>query len=186
MKYGVLISPINEWLLLDISKVKMRTATGTVLYTPFENCYAWRIGEKNNSWVKKAIVFVSKKEADFILKTHYFSRPKLTVDFDKTLFPSPNYPKIGKQKLVHKIVSSYVRYKHRQGWIIILNTMREKGKGLEEAKKACFDNNIPIDLYNENYGPDIVRWGESRKIGATLSIDDTQIGFIGWLLRKFG
>lgn len=64
--------------------------------------------------------------------------------------------------------------------------MRENGKGLEEAKQACEDYNIPIDLHNENYKPDIERWGESRKIGAQLSIDDTQVGFIGWMLRRFG
>jgi len=111
---------------------------------------------------------------------------KLSVDFDCTLFSlSENWPEVGKQKLIHKFVASYVRRKKKQGWVIILNTMREYSKGLDIAVEACKAHNIPIDYVNENYPPDIERWGESRKIGATRSIDDTQIGIIGWALRTF-
>jgi hypothetical protein len=63
--------------------------------------------------------------------------------------------------------------------------MRESGKGLEEAKKFCEDKNIPIDLYNENLILDTDKFGYSRKIGCTRSIDDTQIGLIGLILRRF-
>lgn len=111
---------------------------------------------------------------------------KLVVDFDKTLFSLHNFPDIGPQKLIHKLVAAYVRRKKRQGWIIILNTMREPEKGLQAAIDACKAHNIPIDYANENYPPDIEKYGESRKIGATRSIDDTQVGLIGWLLRRFG
>ncbi len=52
--------------------------------------------------------------------------------------------------------------------------------------EACKRHNIPIDYVNENYPPDVMRWGESRKIGCQLSIDDTQIGLLGFLLRRFG
>ena len=69
--------------------------------------------------------------------------------------------------------------------LMVDNTMRENGKGLEQAKEVCEKFKIPIDLYNENYQPDIDRWSDSRKIGAQLSIDDTQVGLIGWLLRRF-
>ncbi len=93
---------------------------------------------------------------------------------------------MGRQTLVNKLVAYYVRYKKKQGWVIILNTLRESGKGLELAIEACETNNIPIDYYNENYPPDVEYWGESRKIGATRTIDDTQVGLIGFLLRHFG
>ena len=68
----------------------------------------------------------------------------LAVDFDKTLFHT-EFPKIKSQKFVNRYVSRYVRKKKKKGWIIILNTLREKGKGLEEAIQACRDYNIPID-----------------------------------------
>lgn len=111
---------------------------------------------------------------------------KLVIDFDCTLFsPGKVWPEVGKQKWIHKLVTSYVRRKKKQGWVVILNTLREYGKGLEEAIEACKTHNIPIDLVNENYQPDIDTWGESRKIGATRSIDDTQVGLIGWALRTF-
>jgi len=111
---------------------------------------------------------------------------KLVVDCDGTLFSySKKWPEIGEHRWIHKIVAHYVRYKKKQGWITILNTMREPYKGLELAKEACIKYNIPIDLYNENYKPDIEKWGESRKIGATVNIDDMNIGLIGFLLRTF-
>lgn len=111
---------------------------------------------------------------------------KLVVDFDNTLFTTQEFPLVGRQRLINKLVASYVRLKKRQGWLIILSTMREKGKGLEAAIEACQQHNIPVDFYNENYPPDVATYGESRKIGATRSIDDTQVGLIGWLLRRFG
>jgi FMN phosphatase YigB (HAD superfamily) len=111
---------------------------------------------------------------------------KLVVDFDNTLFHTYNFPEIGKHRFVNKFVASYVRYKKRKGWVIILNTLRESTKGLEEAVQACKAYDIPIDYVNENYPPDVEYWGESRKIGATLSIDDTQVGLIGWILRRLG
>ena len=111
---------------------------------------------------------------------------KLAVDFDHTLFRTTDFPKVGKQTFINKIVASYVRRKKKQGWIIILNTMREYGKGLEEAIEACKVHDIPIDYINENYPPDVDLWGDSRKVGATIYIDDRNIGLIGWLLRRFG
>lgn len=111
---------------------------------------------------------------------------KLAVDFDNTLFHSIEFPMKSKQRFINKIVAWYVRRKDKQGWIIILNTMREPGKGLNEAIDLCNEYNIPIDYVNENYPPDVKKWGDSRKIGVDLSIDDTQIGLIGFLLRSFG
>lgn len=130
---------------------------------------------------------VSAREAEKIIVTQKYFFKKLAVDFDRTLFSTAEeFPNVGKPKLIHRIVAAYVRRKSEQGWVIILNTMREKGKGLEKAIEACEKWNIPIDYYNENPQADIDHWGDSRKIGATRSIDDTQVGLIGWLLRTFG
>jgi hypothetical protein len=117
----------------------------------------------------------------------YKRRNKLSVDFDSTLASDPDgiWPKAGKQKLIHKLVASYIRHMHNKGWVIILNTMREPGKGLEEAIAYCKDHNIPIDYYNDNVPEDTEMFGYSRKVGCTRSIDDTQVGFIGWALRTF-
>lgn len=111
---------------------------------------------------------------------------KVAVDFDNTLFHTEGFPNVGKQRFVNRIVASYIRHLHRRGWIVILNTMREPGKGLEEAIAACAAFHIPINYVNENYPPDVQTYGESRKIGCQLSIDDTQVGLIGWILRHFG
>lgn len=184
MKYGILTNPLHNWAVLRIGKTKGNSVEGTVLCS---STHLWIEGEYRDRWIRKQIKIIPEEEALKIIDTNHYQFPKLVVDFDGTLFSThPDFPKIGKQKLIHKLVANYVRYKHKRGWITILNTLRENGKGLEEAKQACEDYNIPIDLYNENFKPDIIRWGESRKIGAHLSIDDTQIGFIGWMLRRFG
>ena len=185
MKYGVLTNMLHDWALLEIYKTdkSKNNATGEIIATSKESI--WHVGEGCDYWALKQIKFISNKQAEEIKSYNHYQIPKLSVDFDGTLFSCENYPSVGKQKLIHKLVASYVRYKHKHGWIIILNTMRESGKGLEQAKEACKVHNIPIDLYNQNYHPDIERWGDSRKIGAQLSIDDTQVGLIGWLLRRF-
>ena len=111
----------------------------------------------------------------------------LSVDFDKTLTSaSDRYPEVGVQKLIHKIVTLYVKRLQKRGWILILNTLRENGKGLLEAKKFCYSIGLEFDFYNENAPSLVETWGNSRKISCTRSIDDTQVGLIGWLLRKFG
>jgi len=186
MKYGILTNMLHDWALFEIYKINKFTNNieARVLNTSKKSI--WFVGEYCDCWNLKQVKIISLKEAREINKNNHYQIPKLTVDFDGTLFSvSKNWPKIGKQKLIHKFVANYVRRKHKQGWIIILNTMRENGKGLEQAKEACEKFKIPIDLYNENYQPDIDRWSDSRKIGAQLSIDDTQIGLLGWLLRRF-
>ncbi len=184
MKYGVLTNFLHDWALLKIKPNLFNHCTyGKVVFCSEDS--PWHVDQESDFWVSKQIKLISNKQAFEIIKNKHYQFKKLVVDFDDTLFSGKLYPKVGKQKLIHKLVASYVRYKHKKGWVVILNTLREKGKGLEEAIKACELHNIPIDLYNENYKPDIERWGESRKIGATLSIDDTQVGLIGFLLRMF-
>ena len=178
---------LGDWAILDIRKKNSKLndrLEGIVLQTSDDSL--WYVGEYSYAWAKKSCRKLSKVEAESFHNLGYYSPLKLAVDFDNTLFHTTliNFPMIFHQKLIHKIVASYVRYKKKKGWTIILNTLREKGKGLEEALEACKIYNIPIDLVNENLQVDIDKWGDSRKIACTLSIDDTQVGLIGFLLRK--
>lgn len=110
----------------------------------------------------------------------------LCVDFDKTLARPVDFPYVMKATWLNKLVWKYVRFMKKRGYIIILNTLREREKGLSEALEFCRKNNIPIDYANENLQSEIEKWGDSRKLACTYFIDDRQVGFIGWLLRKFG
>jgi len=107
----------------------------------------------------------------------------IAVDFDGTLCVS-NYPNISKkQRWIHKLILRFIIKKQKQGCIIILNTLREKDKGLQEAVNWLQTLGFYPDYINSNYPPNIFKYGESRKIGCTLNIDDRNIGFFGWLLR---
>ena len=165
MKYGILTNMLHDWALLEIYNVSRFTNNVEArVLTTLKNS-PWYIGEYSDFWNLKRIKLISNKEAGEIVRSKFWQFPKLTVDFDGTLFSvSDNWPKVGKQKLIHKLVANYVRRKHEQGWIIILNTMRENGKGLEQAKEACEKFKIPIDLYNENYQPDIDRWRDRKSV----------------------
>ena len=111
----------------------------------------------------------------------------LSVDFDNTICRTKHtFPKCGKPTLLNKIVWRYIRYKKKQGWTIILNTLREPYKHLDEAVRFCKLNNIPIDYVNQNLPSEVKKWGDSRKISCDLQLDDKNIGLIGWLLRRFG
>ena len=116
-----------------------------------------------------------------------YKSPKiLCVDFDKTLAHPVKFPYELKATWMNKLVWRYVRMMKRRGYTIVLNTLRENGKGLRYAVNYCKENNIPIDYANENLPSEIELWGESRKLACRYSIDDTQVGIIGWLLRTFG
>ena len=110
---------------------------------------------------------------------------RLRIDFDHTLARTIRYPMMVKVTPLNRLIHAYVRYKKRHGWTIILDTLRE-GFALLIAKRFCYMYDIPIDYYNENTVESIDEWGENpRKIACEQSLDDTQIGFIGWLLRRF-
>jgi len=110
----------------------------------------------------------------------------LAVDFDNTLAHVVEFPDEMSCTYVNLLVHRYVRRKKKQGWTIILNTLRESSKGLPQALEFCELYEIPIDYVNLNLPEEIAVWGDSRKIAATRTLDDTQIGVIGFLLRKFG
>lgn len=186
MKYALVENILGDWAVVGnvIEHINPTGFSGTVILT--NEIVNWPIGMYSVSWAGKP-KYISEDTVKDIGYFGYIRRNKLSVDFDNTLASNPkNYwPKVGKQKLIHKLVAAYVRYKKKQGWIIILNTMREYGKGLDEAVQYCNDHNIPIDYVNDNIPEDTKKFGYSRKIGCTRSIDDTQLGLIGWALRRF-
>lgn len=173
---------LGDWFILD-GKRKGKCFSGRVISTSKNS--PWTLGQFSDYWSINNLRKLCKTEKTNLFANGYYSPMKLGVDFDNTLFTTNAYlfPEVGKQTIFNKLVSLFVRYKKKKGWIIILNTLREKGKGLEEALEICRKYNIPIDLVNENYPDDVEFWGDSRKIGCNLSIDDTQVGLIGFLLR---
>jgi hypothetical protein len=113
-------------------------------------------------------------------------RKILLVDFDKTLGHTGEFPKLEPPKLIHKMIAWYTKRKQRKGWYVILNTCREKGFLISALKYVEDWYGFTPDLMNENADWLISKYGNCRKISGTLSIDDTQIGLIGFLLRRFG
>lgn len=108
----------------------------------------------------------------------------LAVDFDNTLFHLNSFPDDSSVRFGNRIVHWYVRKKKRQGWHIVLNTCRHD-KALEYARKLIAKHSLPIDLINENHEDLIGQYGDCRKIACDRSLDDTQVGLVGWLLRHF-
>lgn len=111
-------------------------------------------------------------------------KKRIAVDFDGTLC-SVNYPYIGKQKWPHKLILWYCKYQQKKGNIIILNTLRTKEKHLSIALDWLKSLDFIPDFVNENDPILVSIYGESRKIGADIYIDDRNFGFLGWFLRKF-
>lgn len=184
MKYTLHENALGDWAVIAIEKVYKNKFSGYILQTNRDDCN-WYKGQYSDAWQGKPN-YISMKKAHEIIVLGYIRQNKLAVDFDSTLASVTEFwPLAGKQNILNKLVAMYVRHMKKKGWIIILNTLREKGKGLEEAVQFCKDKNIPIDLVNENIQSDIEKWGDSRKIACTRSIDDTQVGLIGWLLRTF-
>ena len=106
----------------------------------------------------------------------------IAVDFDGTL-ATMNYPKAGKRLWIHKLIMWYCKDQQKKGVKIILNTLR-KTENLEWAVNWCHEHDFYPDLVNENPPERIAKYGDSRKIGADLFIDDRNIGLFGWFLRK--
>lgn len=108
----------------------------------------------------------------------------LVVDFDNTLFHLVRYPQISIIRPGNRLIHAYVRNKKRKGWFVIVNTARQ-GDALRIAKTRLKLDKIPYDLVNDNHPFLNEKYGETRKITGTRSLDDMQVGLIGWFLRHF-
>lgn len=93
------------------------------------------------------------------------------VDFDGCLCENA-FPGIGRTRL--NVIEAVQTLKAR-GWAIILHTCRE-GQLLEDALNWCKAMDVPIDLVNESHPDWIAHFGgDSRKVGATIYIDDRAV-----------
>ena len=103
----------------------------------------------------------------------------ISVDFDGTLCEE-NYPDIGdcKPEVILKVKEA-----KEKGHIIILNTCREGGN-LDRALcwlRVCWG--LVFDYVNENTEEGIKKYGDCRKIGADLYVDDLAPGSIEYFLK---
>lgn len=107
----------------------------------------------------------------------YYANPNnkfkfvLSVDFDDCVCYS-NYPLCGNSTPV----VPFIRSIQRLDIILMLNTCRE-GEPLKMAVAWCNEQGIEFDLINENDPERIKVFGECRKLGCDLSIDDKNMNF---------
>ena len=93
----------------------------------------------------------------------------ISVDFDKTLSNTTNYPECGEP--IWEVIE-FIRDCKNRGATIIMNTCRED-EYLDLAKEWCKKYNVPIDRYKENDSQRIEQWGcDCRKISGDWIIDD--------------
>lgn len=97
---------------------------------------------------------------------------KIAVDFDGTIVED-KYPKIGKEKL---FAFDALLGLQNEGYQIILWTVRD-GILLQEAVDFCKKKGLLFYAINKNY-PEEAIGTTSRKINATIFIDDKNIGGI--------
>lgn len=93
----------------------------------------------------------------------------IAVDFDGTLFAKGGYPAFGAPNsgLIHAL-----RYlKEKNGCQLILWTCRE-GELLDAAIRACRNVDLEFDAINECVQARREKYGNSRKVGADIYIDD--------------
>lgn len=94
----------------------------------------------------------------------------IAVDFDGTLCTN-KYPQIGEP---NKQLFQILINKQKAGDIIILNTCRH-GVFLEQAIDFCKSNGLNFEYVNCNTEEGIAKFGDCRKIGADIYIDDKAI-----------
>jgi len=110
---------------------------------------------------------------------------RIAVDFDGTLC-EPQWPYIGEQRSIHKLIMWWVKHRQKKGDIVILNTCRIVENGtLPRALKWLKNHGLAPDFVNENDPKLIATFGDCRKISADRYIDDLNVGLLGWLLRRY-
>ena len=97
------------------------------------------------------------------------SNKVIAVDFDGTLFAKGRYPAYGAPNFGLINVLRYL--KEECGCQLILWTSRE-GELLDAAVRACRNVGLDFDAINECVQERIERYGNSRKVGADIYIDD--------------
>ena len=95
----------------------------------------------------------------------------IAVDFDGVLCGPAQFPEIGapNTELIEKLLST-----REHGCKLILWTCRE-GNDLERAVQWCSRQGLEFDAVNEGIPERIAQYGDSRKIGADIYIDDRAV-----------
>ena len=93
--------------------------------------------------------------------------PRIAVDFDNCLCKSA-YPECGEPNI--ELINLVKQFKEL-GSIIYLNTCRER-EALKAAIDWCKSYDLEFDFVNENDPTMIDKFGDCRKLGADLYIDD--------------
>jgi hypothetical protein len=102
----------------------------------------------------------------------------IAVDFDGTIVKN-EWPEIGRTRW---FAFPVLRWMKKRGHILILYTCREN-LDLDKAILFLIRNNLKypaFDYINENCKELIKKFGDARKIGADLYIDDLGAGFWIW------
>ena len=91
----------------------------------------------------------------------------IAIDFDGTIV-THEYPRVGKPlPLANEVINAL--------WVngneLFLYTMRD-GDELKDAERYCFENNLPIHLFNESPS----QFSSSPKQYAQVYIDDASLG----------
>lgn len=94
----------------------------------------------------------------------------IAVDFDGIICHS-EYPYV--DELDYEVIELLKQLKEK-GTYLILNTCRH-GKPLQDAKEIIASKGLIFDAYNENLQHRIDLYGDCRKIGAHIYIDDRDI-----------
>ena len=102
---------------------------------------------------------------------------RIAIDFDGTLCEE-EYPNIGRgnTNVIAKVWEAI-----EKGHVLTLWTCRQ-GKLLEKAVQWCKELGLNFRYYNGQSEKDLEHYGNSRKIGSDLYVDDKSPGSIEYFL----
>ncbi|MGL4452867.1 MAG: hypothetical protein ACRCTZ_17020 [Sarcina sp.] len=104
---------------------------------------------------------------DILFELNLQWQPRIAVDFDSCLCMS-HYPECGEPNLaLIKLAKDFKEL----GCTLYLNTCRHN-ESLDKALKWCSQLGLEFDFVNENDPKMIDMFGESRKLGVDIYIDD--------------
>ena len=98
----------------------------------------------------------------------------IAIDFDGTITRADNKTR-GQELVLKKNAPEVIRQLYSEGYLIIINTLRDGKEWEKEARDFLDKHDIPYHLFNENDPSRIEYFGESRKIAADIYIDDRNL-----------
>jgi hypothetical protein len=98
---------------------------------------------------------------------------RVAFDFDGTLFEESMFPYVGP---IIKPMVQVLKDLHKMGVVILINTLRTSPRAAGKAIAMMEEYEIPYDFFNQNDPVLVARYGDSRKIGADIYVDDRSVG----------